>query len=133
MSLEWTGITSVLNGIDKITDYSQQAISQMTNDLFDFVKSKYIDNLSGTSPSTSANPLPVGIDTGDLISHAEQDSHLLNQYAFQLANYSGHSDIIEFGTTYITPRLPMQDAINQLELELQIEMDSVMTSIMDVM
>jgi hypothetical protein len=104
----------------------------MTSDLFDFALSAYTDNLSGSSPSTNTSPLPVGIDTGDLLSHAEQDSKLLNQYAFSLANDSDHAGFIEFGTVYLVPRMPLQDAINKLEEELQIEMDSVLAEIMDL-
>lgn len=127
MSISWTGLTKVISDFQEVLPKKlQKNISQATSDLFDLTLQKYVDNLSGGQPSTDSAPLPVGIDTGDLLGHAEQDSHMLNQYAFEIRNDSDHAGYIEFGTEKMqVARAPLQDAVNQLESEMDTVLDDV--------
>ena len=71
----------------------------------------YRDNLSGSKPSTAAQPLPVGIVTGEL--HGSVEEKQINQYRMDIINTAPHSGWIEHGTRNMVARRPLQDAIEE--------------------
>lgn len=132
MGISWDGLTKMITSFQEtIPHRATEEIRQATEDLFDLTLSAYTDNLSGGGPSTDSSPLPVGIVSGDLLSHAEMDSKIINQYAFEIRNDSDHAGYIEFGTEKMEARAPLADAIRQLEEATQNRMDDAMKEIIN--
>jgi hypothetical protein len=130
-NVQWEGLTkTILDFQETIPQNASRAIADMTEDLFETTLLRYIENLSGGSPSTDEAPLPVGIESGDLLGHAWSDSQLTNQYAFELKNNSDHAAYIEFGTSKMAPRAPLQDAVDVLERETGQRLEDVTREIM---
>lgn len=117
----------MISGLERQAGGAQMGISEMTDALAATTFQSYLNNLEGSVPSTTANPLPVGIDTGDMLANAQLIR--TNQYAFQIVNYSEHAGFIEDGTKYITPRRPLQNAVDKLEEAVPGDMDEVMTTV----
>lgn len=116
--LEWQGMTeALLNFSEKWPRDLSQGISDLTSDLQDMLVTEYKANLSGDSPSTAANPLPVGIRTGDLLNGVSSTQD--NQYSFTLTNPVEHAGWIEDGTETMEPRHPLQTAVDTMESELE--------------
>ncbi len=125
-NVQWEGLTkTILDFQETIPQNASRAIADLTDDLFETTLLRYIENLSGGAPSTDASPLPVGIESGDLIGHAWSDSRIVNQYAFEIKNESDHAAFIEFGTVKMAPRAPLQDAVDVLERETGARLDDV--------
>lgn len=99
----------------------------MTSDLGDELYLRYLENLEGAVPSTADNPLPVGIRSGDLFEKAQLIN--VNRFAFSVINTSDHAGFIEDGTEKMVARHPLQDAVDIMESQMDVEMDSVMTTI----
>jgi hypothetical protein len=89
-----------------------QSANQMTKKLGRKLHERYVANLSGDVPSTTARPLPVGVVSGDLRSKAKLRQ--INQFAFVEENTSDHAAFIEVGTRHITPRRPLGEATDYL-------------------
>ena len=86
----------------------------------------YQKNLSGSQPSTSSSPLPVGIVTGELRSSA---SIVINDKSFVIFNSAEHAGWIELGTVKMAPRRPLGDAFGKLDRRILKRMDGVMNTI----
>lgn len=129
MSIQWTGLTDLIMNLGKVPDNMKRELASMTQELFDDTLLRYIENLSGATPSTAADPLPVGIDSGDLIGHAWSDSQVTGENSFQLKNDSDHAGPVEFGTEHMEPRRPMGDAVDILESQMNAKLDEVMGNV----
>lgn len=130
LNVQWEGLTKlILDFQETIPQHASRAIADLTTDLFETTLLRYIENLSGGAPSTDESPLPVGVESGDLIGHAWSDSRQTNQYGFELKNDSDHAGFIEFGTVKMAPRAPMQDAVDVLERETGARLDGVVREI----
>jgi hypothetical protein len=119
----------MIAGIERIGQNAQRAIADMTDELGSELYFRYIENLEGSVPSTESSPLPVGIRSGDLIGNAQYVK--INQYAFQMVNYSEHAAFIEDGTSKMAPRHPLQDAVDIMEKQMGTELDRVSSAIME--
>lgn len=117
----------MITGLEHQASAARLGIPEMTDALAGTAFQRYLTNLEGAVPSTADNPLPVGVDTGDLLGNAQLIR--TNQYAFSMVNYSEHAGFIEDGTVHIAPRRPMQNAVDFLEEELQGSIDDVMTTV----
>ena len=71
----------------------------------------YVENLSGSEPSTTEQPLPVGVRTGTLRAGAKVKQ--VNQYRADLYNDVPYAGFIEDGTRKMAPRRPLRDAVEQ--------------------
>lgn len=126
MGIQWTGLTDLILALGKIPENMNHELANMTQELFDETLLRYIENLSGSVPSTAADPLPVGIVSGDLIEHAWSDSKVTGENSFELRNESDHAAFTEFGTEKMEPRHPLQDAVDILESQMNAKLDEVM-------
>lgn len=128
--VEWQGLTKlILDMTDTIPRNAARDISTLNRELGETTLQLYKDNLSGSVPSTDDNPLPVGIDSSDLISGARL--RIVNQYAFEVYNDSGHSGWIEDGTINFAPRQPLANAVQQIEQTLEVTLDEVLVGIIE--
>lgn len=73
---------------------------------------EYQANLSGGQPSTAANPLPVGVVSGELLGAA---TLTLETMAATISNPCNHAAYIEFGTSKMVARKPLWDAVQKME------------------
>ena len=128
-SITMRGLTATIASIEGSARKMQPTINIMTKDLMNVHYALYVTNLSGTKPSTSSQPLPVGVDTNELRSSAQKRQ--INQFSYDIFNDAPHSAWIEFGTQKMTPRKPLQDASEQIEKQVPGKMGEVMRKVWD--
>lgn len=126
-SVRWTGLTRLILDLDGRTRRMQPQINLMTRSLMDTHHDRYVDNLEGASPSTTARPLPVGMVTGELRASARKRQ--INQFSYTIWNDAAHAGFIEDGTQHITPRRPLGDASDQIDVIVPGEMDDVVVEV----
>jgi hypothetical protein len=103
------------------------ATNKMTKATMNLLHTIYVQNLSGSRPSTTAHPLPVGIRTGTLKAGATKRQ--INQYKSEVFNDVLWSGFIEHGTVHMTARRPLGDAVDQTGQHVPGEMNQVMVSV----
>ena len=127
-SVKWKGLTKTVfdlrHGVPK---RMQRSCNSMTKDMLEIVHQLYVDNLSGTQPSTASRPLPVGVRSGKLRDGAEKRQ--INQYAGEVVNDVEYSGFIEIGTSKMAPRRPLANAVDLAGGMVPGRMDQVMTEI----
>src|SRR5690242_9734307 len=96
-------------------------MADLTRDTGEETFLRYLENLEGSQPSTASDLLPVGMVSGDLYSKAQLV--ILNQYAWQIRNMSDHADVIEFGSSKMVARGPLNDAVDILEIQMDTKLD----------
>lgn len=128
-SVTFTGLTRLMTGLSRAPDVTDQHLSDWTKELGDEFLQAYQDNLSGSSPSTADSPLPVGIRTGELIAGATLTQ--TNQFSFQITNTSDHAGEIEYGTSVMAPRRPLQDVIDKMGALIGEQIGEVQQSILE--
>jgi hypothetical protein len=116
-------LTRLTHALQKGQVKATKGITQLTRDTGQKVHTKYVENLSGTQPSMAADPLPVGVVSGELRSKAK--SVQVNQYRVDEVNDAPHSGWIEHGTAKMAPRRPLGDAVQQVGEELPGDMGEV--------
>jgi hypothetical protein len=126
-SVEFKGLTRLMFFLDGRSRRMQPQIGWMTRSLMDTHHDRYVENLEGSVPSTTARPLPVGMVTGELRASARKRQ--LNQFSYKIWNDAGHAGFIEDGTQYMTPRRPLGDATDQIDKIVPGEMDKVVTKV----
>lgn len=105
-----------------------QEVSGLTKTLTGSVHEIYVDNLSGSVPSTATHPLPVGVRSGDLRRGAKKRQ--INQYAGEVTNEVPYAGFIEVGTRKMAPRRPLGDAVDQVGQMVPGELDKVLTTVL---
>lgn len=128
-SVSYEGLTEMLTGLSDVQQNASAKMAQWTGELGVFCHEKYLENLAGMEPSTADNPLPVGVRSGDLFMGAEL--HMLNQYSFEEINNTPYSGFIEDGTVKMAPRMPLQNAVDQLTEKMGAEQDQVLVEILE--
>ena len=126
-SVTMKNLTATIANIRGSARKMQPTINDMTKDLMNAHHALYIINLSGTKPSTSSSPLPVGVRTGTLRAGAEK--HQLNQYSYTIDNNVEYAGFIEAGTQKMTPRRPLANATEQIEKQVPGRMGEVITKV----
>lgn len=127
--IQWTGLEELILGMKGISQQSSLAIAEMTRETGEETFLRYLENLEGSSPSTDSDPLPVGMRSGDLFSKAQLE--IVNQYAWTIKNESDHAAFIEFGTSKMAAREPLNDAVDILERQMDAKLDEGMRSIIE--
>jgi len=103
-------------------------VNDLTKTLIGDVHTIYVENLSGSVPSTASRPLPVGVRSGDLRRGAKKRQ--INQYAGEVTNEVPYAGFIEAGTRKMAPRRPLGDAVDQVEQMVPGELDKVLTTVL---
>jgi hypothetical protein len=128
--VEWDGLTKMILDMDQnVPRNASREMAGMTRDLGDDMLQLYRDNLEGSEPSTAANPLPVGMRSGDL--YAGATLSVTNQYAFSLYNDTPWAGFIENGTVKMAPRLPLANTVETVEQYMDVTLDEVMVGIIE--
>ncbi len=107
--VEFKGMTQLLDQLRKSQAVWPKEADKLTKKVGDEMLTFYQANLSGSRPSTTAKPLPVGVVTGDLLEGAEVQQ--VNQFATKIINKDFKAAWIEFGTANMTPRRPLAGAV----------------------
>lgn len=126
--VEAGGLKELILGMLGISQKAENSIPEMTSRTGEATFQKYQDNLQGSQPSTDENLLPVGMVSGDLYSKAQLT---VNDYSWGIENQSDHAGFIEYGTSKMVARAPLQDAMNSFEEDVQDDIDSTMESIVE--
>ena len=119
------GLTQFTAAVQKARISWPREANKLTVKASGEIADAYRENLSGSEPSTSARPLPVGIVTGDLLAGVQEKQ--INQYRMDIINEVHYSGWIEHGTRKMTARRPLQVAIEKYTGE------SLPTDTMDVL
>lgn len=126
--VEWVGLTKM---IEDIANRSRvrwpQGCIKLTRKWANKVHKRYVENLSGSAPSTSEKPLPVGVRSGDLRAGAK--TVIINQYKFREENDVPYSGFIEDGTVKMTPRRPLGNAVFRTQDEAPGDMNEVLVEV----
>lgn len=110
-NVRFIGLTQLTAALHKGRVRWPQEANKLTKKAGGELLSFYEANLSGSMPSTTEHPLPVGIRTGELLAGAEIVQ--VNQYRVDIKNDTPYAGFIEHGTVHMTPRRPLADAIEQ--------------------
>ena len=128
-SVRWEGLTKMVfdlqYGVPRRMD---RGIEEHTKRMGENVHQAYVDNLSGSVPSTAARPLPVGVRSGHLLASAEMV--IVNQYRADVENKTHYAGFIEDGTRFMAPRRPLGDAVDLVGKMVPGSMGKVMTSVL---
>lgn len=101
--------------------------SGLTKGVIGSVHQMYVENLSGSVPSTASRRLPVGMRSGALRDGARKAQ--VNQYKGEVFNEVGYAGFIENGTQHMAPRRPLGDAVDRAQEMLPGQVGEVMTTI----
>jgi len=122
--VEFKGLTAMMLDLQGRAKRTMPLIGVMTRGLMDAHHALYVQNLSGSVPSTDSRPLPVGIRSGFLRSQARKRQ--LNQYSYRVWNDAYYAAFIEAGTVKMSARAPLRDATDQIEHRVPGKMAEVM-------
>jgi len=125
--VEFKGLTAMIMDLQGRAKKTMPLTSKMTKGLNDATYTLYVQNLSGSVPSTAAQPLPVGVRSGTLRSNAKR--RMINQYSFMIENETFYAGFIEEGTRHLVPRRPLGNAVDQIQNKVPGEMGATMTKI----
>lgn len=128
-SVGFEGLTEMITGLRNVSRNASSKLAEWTGELGVFCHEKYMENLAGMEPSTADNPLPVGVRSGELFMGAQL--RMLNQYSFEETNDTEHSGFIEDGTVNMAPRMPLQNAVDQLTEKMGAEQDQILVEIIE--
>jgi hypothetical protein len=103
------GLTQFTAAVAKARSNWPRCANKLTKTSSGQIADLYRDNLSGSQPSTSAQPLPVGVRTGTLLAGVEEVQ--INQFRMDIVNRVHYSGWIEHGTCKMTARRPLQVAV----------------------
>lgn len=114
-NFEMRGITEIIYDIHRRRLAMPGAVEAFVNGITDDVHAKYVVNLSGSVPSTSERPLPVGVRSGRLRAGAlkQKAARVGDVWAGRVYDDVPHAGFIEFGTRRITPRQPLANAVRE--------------------
>ena len=128
-SVRWEGLTKMVfdlqYGVPRRMD---KGIERHTRRMGENVHQAYVDNLSGSVPSTAAQPLPVGVRSGHLLASAEL--RIVNQYRADVENKAHYAGFIEDGTRFMAPRRPLGDAVDTVGQMVPGEMGKVLVNVL---
>ena len=111
--VKWTGLTQMVFDLQhNVQKRLRRSCNEMTKDMLGMVHRIYVENLSGTRPSTATRPLPVGMRTRMLVKSAR--IRQINQYAGEVVNDARHAGWIELGTYKLVARRPLGDAVDEV-------------------
>lgn len=128
--VQWRGLTKLLEELtENIPQRASRDMAALTQQSGEDMLAAYRENLAGAVPSTEDSPLPVGMRSGQLYEGAQME--IVNQYSFNVFNDTDYAGWIEDGTIHMAPRHPLQDAVDQLEYDLDERLDEVMVGIID--
>jgi hypothetical protein len=129
-TVKWQGLDKLQAGMKSKGTKSKRYIREWNELAGDLVEMRYIDNLSGSRPSTAASPLPVGVRSGTLKAgvHKEKKGGGRN-VSVEITNRAGHAGWIEDGTYKMAPRKPLKDAVDKTEKEVPGQLGDVMVKI----
>lgn len=122
-SIRWVGLTSMVWDIRGRARAMMPATNKMTKATMNLLHTIYVQNLSGSVPSTATSPLPVGVRTGTLKAGATKKQ--INQYKAEVFNDVIYSNWIEHGAKNLAPRRPLGNAVDQVGLHVPGEMAAV--------
>lgn len=127
-SVKWKGLTKTIYDLRRdLPKRMERSCNGMTKDVLNVVHTVYVENLSGARPSTAAQPLPVGMRSGDLRAGAKKRQ--INQYAGEIVDDVDYSGWIEIGTWKMAPRRPLGNAVDLAGEMVPGEMGQVLTEI----
>jgi len=126
-SVKWVGLTSMIMDIRGRARAMMPRTNKMTKTIGGAIHDRYVDNLSGSRPSTDLHLLPVGVRSGTLLEGAR--SVQINQYKIEERNEVPYAGFIENGTRYMTARRPLGDAVDQVSKDVPGEMNNVLVDV----
>lgn len=107
----FTGLTKLVSDLKRAKVVWPKEADKLTKKVGNEMLAFYQSNLSGSRPSTTAVPLPVGVVTGDLLEGAKMKQ--VNQFRTDVINDDFKAAWIEFGTSKMTPRRPLGAAVEE--------------------
>jgi hypothetical protein len=127
--VQWIGLTEMAFDLKVRKPRKMiRGIDGLTKDMMDMLHQFYVENLSGSVPSTAARPLPVGVRSGRLRAGAMKRQ--INQYACEVSNTVYYAGFIEVGTRKMAPRRPLGDAVDKLSQMVPGKLGKVLTTIL---
>lgn len=130
-TVKWKGLTEFTAPLKSGRRRISSSANRMTKRLKNRMRKEYVANLSGAVPSSDESPLPVGVQSGELLQGAREGSRQLNSWAFEQANSAPHAGHIEFGTSKMLPRRPLADAVDKVGETVPGEMAQVLGEVFD--
>ena len=128
-SVRWEGLTQMAFDLKRTKpSLMPQGINELTKGLIEMTHTIYVENLSGSVPSTAEQPLPVGVRSGKLRRGAKKRQ--INQYSGEVTNDVEYAGFIEAGTRKMAPRRPLGDAVDQVSEMVPGRLDQVLTTIL---
>jgi hypothetical protein len=105
------GLTKTLKELRAVRGRWPKEANRMTKRGAWRIHDLYFENLSGYKPSTTEDPLPVGVRTGTLRAGAKVKQ--VNQYRADIVNDVRYAGFIEDGTRKMAPRRPLRNAVEK--------------------
>jgi len=126
-NVKWYGLTEMIMDLKNMPARMRREVNQYTKDVLEMTHQIYVENLSGSAPSTAGSPLPVGMRSRDLRNGAMKRQ--INQYACEVYNDVPYAGFIEVGTKKMVARRPLGDAIDQMDRIVPGRMGQVLTTV----
>lgn len=128
-SVQWEGLTQMAFDLKRTRpSLMPQGCNELTKGLLEMVHTVYVENLSGSVPSTASRPLPVGVRSGTLRRGAKKRQ--INQFSGEVTNDVPYAGFIETGTRHMAPRRPLGNAVDQVSELVPGKMGQVLTTIL---
>jgi hypothetical protein len=129
--VRWEGLEELVGAIGAMKRRAPREIRKMAKKSGWAVLDNYKKNLRGSEPSTAERPLPVGRRTGRLYEGAQiQNKPSAFRDQWTVFNETPYSGWLEFGTSKMVPRRPLQVAVETVSNETPAEMGRVIEDIL---